>query len=162
MKDFGYNLFSPVATGSKKSSENNSNADGVNFSSMEVSVNEKSGNYPTELKVKKYQKSENIANSATQLPPLEASKIIRYIQAKVVGKYKKFKDGDIVSFTLESDLQVGNRFTGKENIIQGIGWVIDNRVVVDLGYEHSVIVCDQLDNQKGLILSSLKIKRLFY
>ncbi len=133
--------------------ENNSNVDGANFSKMEVS-----GNYPTELKVKEISKNENLEKNPTNTPPVELAKIIKYIQANIIGKYKNFKEGNIVSFQFVSDLQVANRFTGQENIVQGIGWIIDNRVVVDLGYEHSVIVCDQQDNQKGLTLSSLKNK----
>lgn len=156
MKDFGYNLFNSNVSVSKKIFGNNVNVDAADFSSMVVHVNEKTGNYPVQLKAREISKNEVIDKSPP--PPPEKTKTVKFIQAAVSGKYKKFKEGDIVSFTLISDLQVGNRFTGRENIIQGIGWIIDNRIFVDLGYEHNVIVYDQLDNQKGLTLASLKSK----
>lgn len=42
-------------------------------------------------------------------------------------------------------------------VIQGRGWIIDNRVVIDLGYDHYVILMDSR-KEKGIILESLKNK----
>lgn len=52
------------------------------------------------------------------------------------------KDSNSVSVTLNEDLQVQNRFTSKGMVVQGRGWIIDNRVVVDLAYDHYVILMD--------------------
>ena len=42
-------------------------------------------------------------------------------------------------------------------VIQGRGWIIDDRVVVDLGYDHYVILMDS-KKEKGIALKSLKNK----
>lgn len=156
MKDFGYNVFNAQAAGLIQNIANYNNTDAADFSTMVINVDAKSSNYPTQIKTKELSKNES--NVKSSLLPVEQTKTVKFVTAIITGKYKKFKEGDIVSFTLVSDLQVGNRYTGKKNIIQGVGWVIDNRVFVDLGYEHNVIVYDQTDSQKGLTLASLKSK----
>jgi hypothetical protein len=57
---------------------------------------------------------------------------------------------DLVSIMLENDLQVQNRFTAKGNIIQGRAWIIDDKILVDLGYDHNVILFD-LSNGKRCV-----------
>jgi membrane-bound lytic murein transglycosylase D len=42
-------------------------------------------------------------------------------------------------------------------VIQGRGWIIDDRVVVDLGYDHYVVLMDS-EKVKGITLKTLKNK----
>ena len=153
MKDFGYNLFSSGTTDLNKAPISSEHANPADFSTMVVNVDVTKGNYPKELQAKELSKKE-LNESKTNVP--EKAKIVRFIQAKIMGRYKNFKEGGIISFTLVSDLQVGNKFTGRDNVIQGSGWFIDNRIFVDLGYGHNVVVYDKLDGQKGLNPSTLK------
>lgn len=78
-----------------------------------------------------------------------------YVAAHIKGKYKHFDDGDLVAVTLEEDLKVKNGFVKKGSDIKGKGWIIDGRVVVDLGYGHDVLLYDQ-NSQKGIALGDLK------
>ncbi len=148
LADFGYNIFTTTkATKSKnvKASEN------LNIGGMTVKVDEDDGEHPVTLTAKT--KGAKKINKAA-----EREKII-FVSARITGKYKRFKDGELISFNLLDDLQFHNRFQGKGTTIQGKGWIIDDRVLVDLGYDHNVIVLD-LKNEKGIALKDLKNKEL--
>lgn len=114
MKGFGYNVFSTVPQ-KKKNDLQNTIVDEKVFEKMEVQVMEKK----TEKKVES-----------------------KYVTAHITGKYKNFRDGDFVSITLQENLFVKGGFAKKETVLKGTGWIIDNRVFVDLGYGHDVTLCD--------------------
>ena len=146
MKDFGYNIFNKTSAGKSKKANNILDAGKPETGGMIVKVNENDGEHPLKLD----KRSKNSTVSAK-----ENSSKVKFVSAVIIGKYKKFKDGGLISIKLTDDLLVGSRFASKTTRIQGRGWIIDNRVMVDLGYEHSVILCD-LSNEKGIPLSSLK------
>jgi membrane-bound lytic murein transglycosylase D len=53
-------------------------------------------------------------------------------------------------------LQVRNRFTRAGNVLKGVGWIINDRVYVDLGFEgHDVILYDS-NSKQGIEVTSLK------
>ncbi|MFZ1453566.1 MAG: hypothetical protein WAT20_12750, partial [Ferruginibacter sp.] len=112
---------------------------------MTVKVDENDGVHPV-----------NLDKKLNPLKKADPSKI-KFVTAQVTGKYKKFKDGEIVSFILQEELQVFNRYSGKGTVIQGRGWIIDDRVQIDLGFDHTVILLD-LKNEKGIALKKLKNK----
>jgi len=144
MKDFGYNIFTKSNGGKSKGFNENEN---LNIGGMTVKIDENDGEHPQTLD-KKYK----------AVKKADPSKV-KFVAAQIIGKYKKFKDGNLVSLKLIDDLQVYNRFNGKETTIQGRGWIIDDRVMIDLGYEHNVILLD-LKNEKGIALKSLKNKEM--
>ena len=115
--------------------------------SVTVKVDENDGEHPVTLdkKIKSVKKTSPSKN--------------KFVAAQIKGRYKKFKDGEIVSFILQEDLQVFNRFSLKGTIIQGRGWIIDGRVFIDLGYDHNVILFD-IKNEKGVALKDLKNKEM--
>ena len=142
MQGFGYNIFTntkqnETAKGSKKNDDEKVDL------GMKVKVDENDGEHPEDP---------GKQNKEVKKKETERTKLV---YAKIKGKYKKFKDGNTVSLTLQNDLQVSNRFTGKGLVIQGRGWIIDGRVVVDLGYDHDVILMDD-KQQKGIEINSLK------
>jgi hypothetical protein len=143
MKNFGYNVFNTTTSGRPAGIVTKSDTDISAFRTMYVNINESDGQHPLELKKSSFKKQ-----------PDSLQKII-VIPAKFKGKYKHINDGDAVSLELGADLQVGSRFTAKGSIIQGRAWIIDNRVMVDLGYDHHVTIFD-LKNEKGILLSKLK------
>ncbi|MEO6719675.1 MAG: lytic transglycosylase domain-containing protein [Ferruginibacter sp.] len=149
MKDFGYNVFNPLPPENIESfiEANNDDTGTAEFSTMKVDVNEADGQHPEELK----EGTPIISEPVTQAPQGR----IKYVSAKVTGKYKKIADGDLISIILEDDLQVQNRFTAKGSIIQGRAWIIDDKVLVDLGYDHKVSLLD-LNENKGVPLQKLK------
>jgi len=143
MHDFGYNIFT-TAKGSKAQSPMTV-SEKLDIGGMTVKVDESDGVHPVNLdkKLKPVKKTD----------PAKT----KFVAAEIKGKYKKFKDGEIISFILQEDLQVFNRFSAKGTVIQGRGWIIDDRVQIDLGYDHNVILLD-LKNEKGVALKDLKNK----
>jgi hypothetical protein len=71
------------------------------------------------------------------------------VAAKIVSDAKTFRDGSLISFELLSDLRLSDQFRKKGSIIKGQGWLIDDRVYVDMGFGHEVEVQDKMQ-QKGL------------
>ena len=87
------------------------------------------------------------AKSEESLPELGAIEVVKeeapaiqtkivYVAAQlVVEDGKKFRDGGMVKVLLKSDLQLPTAYTGKGMTLLGKGWIIDGRVLVDLGYD---------------------------
>jgi hypothetical protein len=128
MKSFGYNVF---AENSKPKHMKGNGDDDADFASVSVKV---SNNKKTSLAKR----------------PKET-----YIAAHIKGKYKDFKDGDLVAVELDDNLTVQGGYTAKGNVLKGTAWLIDDRIVVDLGYGHDVLLYDT-DGKKGLIKDNLK------
>jgi hypothetical protein len=145
MKGFGYNIFTSSANNRTSDAPPKNDVSNLNLGGMTVKVDEADGEHP-DTPGKKNAEVKNIK------PGKE-----KFVIAELTGKYKNFKDGDLVSLKLKEDLQVQNRFTSKGMVIQGHGWIIDNRVVVDLGYDHYVVLMDN-QKEKGITLSYLKSK----
>jgi len=131
MKSFGYNVFSAAASKKApkpKPDEKGENEDAV-FKSIEIKVPLK---------------------EITQEPKKSV-----FVTAHIVGKYKNFQDGDIVSLVLNEDLFVQGGFAKKNEVIKGAGWIIDDRIYVDLSHGHDLTLCDA-GRTKGIALSALK------
>jgi membrane-bound lytic murein transglycosylase D len=153
MKNFNYNVFSSSAKVTKKSKEDD-NVDLTEFSSMTVKVSENDGQHPENVEVK---------DLGTEIKPLKTKNApsanydkVKLVAANIKGKYKNFEDGKAIAIELQEDLQVRNRFTRAGNVLRGVGWIINDRVYVDLGFEgHDVILYDS-DSKQGIAVSSLK------
>jgi membrane-bound lytic murein transglycosylase D len=145
MQGFGYNIFTITKNNTSSDTGKKNEIEKLNLGGMTVKVDETDGAHP-----------ENLDKKITEVKNTNTGKE-KFIAAEITGKYKKFKDGHIISFTLKEDLQVQNRFTSKGMVIQGRGWIIDDRVVVDLGYDHYVVLMDS-EKVKGITLKSLKNK----
>lgn len=145
MKDFGYNIFTKSKDPNSKNPNVGNAAENLNVGGMTIKIDQNDGVHPVTLDKK--------------LNPLKKTDQTKtkFIAAKIIGKYKKFKDNDLVSIELQEDLQVFNRFTAKGTTIQGRGWIIDDRILIDLGYDHNVVLLD-LKNEKGVTLKELKDK----
>lgn len=138
MNDFGYNIFNALQS---PVNLQESQADTTAFNSMtlDVSKNDSSIN-------------DSISKSLNPTP----KKVIS-IAANIVGKYKNFIDGQLISFQLQQDLIVKNTFNKKGNVITGTGWMIDDRIFIDLGYEdHDVVIVSPETGKKGILPSELK------
>jgi len=148
MQGFGYNIFSVSKTQKQGEYKNNSN-DFLKLGTLQVKVNDADGSHPADLtKTRIKQTSDEVFQNVT------------YVYAKIKGKYKHLdkEKGNSINFTLESPLQVQNNYTAAGQVIQGTGWIIDDRAMVDLGYGHQVVVLDK-NSQKGIRLSDLKNKQ---
>lgn len=151
MSDFGYNVFNSAQNNTQQS---NIKTDVAAFNSMQVKVDVKDGAYPDEIVVKeqpKMKKGELVVDETERLQ-------YYYLPATIQGKYKNFEDGSLVTIKLMEDLQVRGTFNRKGNSLKGKGWIIGNRVFIDLGYgTHDVSLVDS-KGQKGVALSELKNK----
>lgn len=151
MKDFGYNVFniSNVAP-----NLNGAAADTSLFKTMVINVQENDKNHPGRINLKEPVKpmAANLENKTAELDRRES----RYLAATIKGKYKKFADGDLVTIELLENLEVRGSFNRKGNQLKGKGWLIDDRVFIDLGYgTHDVVLFD-VNGQKGIPLAALK------
>jgi len=158
MQSFGYNIFSAQKSSPRTNTENITNDTSI-FQTLQVNVSENDGTHPAEINVKQPVNNEYLNNTTETIIEPDVQKF-QYITAYVDGKYKKFTDGEIISFELNEDLKLKGSYTRQGNKIMGKGWLIDDRVFVDLGYgDHGVILLDAMDAKKGLALSSLKNKQ---
>jgi len=126
MNNFGYNVFSTTASKGKVMKGSDDND--VAFRTISVDAGKK--------------------KSTVKMPDV-------YVGAHIKGKYKNFNDGDLLAVEIDEDLKVKGGFAKKGSVIKGTGWIIDDRVFVDLGYGHDVLLYDQNMN-KGIALSALK------
>ena len=140
MDNFGFNVFSKTATNKKTSGYN---TDLSAFSGMKFDIDLADGQHPKDL-------SRGLGKAKINKNTVE-----KFITARIKGKYKHFKDGDIINIVLEDNLVTSNSFTSANSIIQGKAWIIDERVMVDLGHGHEVLLLD-INQQKGIPRSRLK------
>lgn len=66
-----------------------------------------------------------------------------------------FEDGQLVSVMLLDDLQANGVYIRRNTRISGRGWIVSNRVYVDLGFGNTVILCD-IEGHKGVRPEALK------
>lgn len=150
MKDFGYNVFNKAATGT---ATNGAAADTSFFKSMELKVSENDGRHPEKIVVKELAKA--AAANLEEKPREDDQTAFQYLGAVVKGKYKDFSDGELVTIELLRDMNAGGSFNRKGTQLRGKGWLIDDRVFVDLGYGSHDVILLNVDGQKGIPLVSL-------
>lgn len=141
MKSFGYNVFRAAPPPKKEGPQP-----------------KKAGPPPKEEEPEDLKIFETMTvNVETNPPKVETPKPRPvYIAAHIVGKYRDFQDGDLISIVLDEDLNLKGEFLrkGKDNAIKGSGWFINDRIFVDLGMGHAVTLCDE-DGKKGIEIGRL-------
>jgi hypothetical protein len=154
MKDFGYNVFTTIRQ-NVPMDINTANSDTDIFNSMTVQVSESDGQHPHDVTVTEVTKPVNLTNQPKRAES-SANVSIKYVAATIKGKYKNFNDGEPISIEINEDLQVKGTYNSRGNILLGKGWIIDDRIYVDLGYnDHEVVLLDVSGN-KGIALNELK------
>lgn len=68
---------------------------------------------------------------------------------------KAFEDGQLVSIQLLDDLQANGVYIRKNASLSGKGWMVGNRIYVDLGFENAVVLY-AADGKKGVPVDLLK------
>ncbi|SHM81765.1 lytic transglycosylase domain-containing protein [Chitinophaga sp. CF418] len=66
-----------------------------------------------------------------------------------------FEDGQLVSILLLDDLQANGVYIRKNTKLSGRGWIVSDRVYVDLGFGNTITLCDA-GGRKGVPAGSLK------
>ncbi len=149
MKNFGYNIFNPVEVAAKAPVASPIIvAPDKKIEIEEVEEAEVVDEEFTELVITVQQDETNVQ--------VKEPNII-FIKAKLVGNFKIFNDGALVDIQISENLIADGSYRRKESIIRGKGYIIDNRVYVDLGFEHVVQLFDPA-LKKGIPLGDMKDK----
>ncbi len=158
MKNFSYNIFNKTkaTTPIIKMDDDDATSDLNDFKTMEVKVDEKDGQHPDAVSISREAILDDVATKART--SIKREKKMKLVAANISGKYKNFEDGSMITIALQEDLQVRNRFIRAGNILKGTGWIIDDRVFIDLGFdEHDVVLYDS-ESKQGILLKDLKNK----
>jgi len=89
----------------------------------------------------------NVGKRQPQMPVLSYSARLQ--------RAASFKDGQLVSIQLLDDLQSGGVYISRNTRISGRGWLVSNRIYVDLGFGNTLVLCDS-EGKKGVPLALLK------
>ncbi|MBK9486954.1 MAG: hypothetical protein IPO01_17765 [Chitinophagaceae bacterium] len=116
MQGFGYNILTNTKNNNNSKSSTKNDIEKLNLGGMTVKVDETDGAHP-----------ETLDKKITEIKSMNTNQE-KFILAQITGKYKKFKDGNIISFTLQENL-----------------------------YDHYVVLMDS-KKEKGIALKSLKNK----
>lgn len=156
LKNFSYNLFNPNAAKTADNEQLNPKAVEQQFSTMNEFSVAKDGEATPEDK----QLESIAAPTAKDLKPraTDSFKDAKLVGAQVVGKYPGFKDGDTITIKLQDDLQTLKGFQRKGTELSGKGWIVDDRVFIDLGFNSSNVILYDANSAQGIPISSLKNK----
>jgi hypothetical protein len=145
MKNFGYNIFT-ASKPKKKEPE-------------KKQEQEISAPVPATAKISDSSAAESLATFINTEKTVTVTKapITKSFVGNISGKYKKFKDGDLVHIQLQEDLEFPGFFRRAGNEFIGSGWILEGRVYVELPYGHSLQLLDE-DFKKGISLEKLKDK----
>ena len=154
MKDFGYNVFNSIAKApdiNLKTAKDDTKA----FSSMEVKISKNNNSHPDSIIVSKSIKPLQNNQGEKSKPDLRSSSF-KYVAANIKGRYNDFADGNLIGIELLENLELNGSFNRKGNLLQGKGWIIGDRIFVDLGYDSHDVTLIDIDGNKGIPLNSLK------
>lgn len=120
VKNFGYNIFSrQIRTNT------------IDYASVEQEVKNYKG---FNLKIKKKKK----ANDMDVTPSFKD----KLFTAHIKGKYKEFKDGDLITLEMDEDFSIQGQFKAKGSTVGGYAYIIDDKIYVDFGFGPDVTFCD--------------------
>lgn len=153
MKDFGYNVFNSGAKALTAVQRDTSA-----FKSMELQVVQNDGRHPDQVEVVELKTIDAATLKAKSSGNTSTGSFI-YFLGEIQGKYQQFKDGTPVSIELLENLEVKGDFTRKGNVLRAKGWLIGDRVFLDLGYEDKDLALTDMNGEKGIPISLLKNKQ---
>lgn len=148
IKNFQYNVFNTV-----KKPQATASGDKTDFESLEVVAKEEAKAAPDDAEIKNITKPDA---SELKTKDDEAFKGTKLVSAEIVGKYRSFKDGDAITIELQENLQTLSGFYRKGTPIKGKGWIIDDRVHIDLGFGSDNVILYDTNSEQGVALPSLK------
>ena len=155
INDFGYNVFNATNT-TPPASIANASTDNSDFHSMVINVHEKDGQHPEEVSVADPNTIQQKVATESTTVDLNSSNKFTYLAATIKGRYNDFADGNLITIELLENLVLKRGFQRKGNQLKGKGWIIGERVFIDLGYgDHEVSVID-ISGKKGVVPTSLK------
>lgn len=154
LKNFSYNVFNRNAP-MLPDAPSTLTANDKQFRSLELNVKKEAGADPDDGQIQAIAKPTEAEIKSVAEQSFREAKLVG---AQVVGKYRDFKDGDSVSIKLQDDLQTLQGFQRKGTVLTGKGWLVDNRVFVDLGFGSNNVILYDAKSEQGIGLGSLKNK----
>jgi membrane-bound lytic murein transglycosylase D len=128
MKNFGYNVFNPKASKTKMNKGDDNEA---SFKHLEV------------------------ASSDNKKTPKAPKIEYEYILAHIDKIGKNFEDGNLITIKLDENLSTKIKFASQGQSYSVPGWIIDGKIMADIGFGRDVVICD-LNQEKGVSLESLQ------
>ncbi|NTS43874.1 lytic transglycosylase domain-containing protein [Flavisolibacter sp. BT320] len=155
IKNFQQNYFNPKVVAQDAQPEKIIE-DQAAFSKLTYTAKVDANTGPEDAAIKSIQKptEKELRNQKNE----KFRKAAKLISAQIIGKYPEFKDGDAIQIKLQDDLQTLNGYQREGSIIQGKGWVVDDRVFIDLGFDTDNVILYDKESEQGIPLKSLKNK----
>lgn len=148
LKNFQYNVFGPT-----KPYASEPNPSLKAFEQLQVGVNKDAA--PEDAAIQNITRPSDAAMEKERKEKVRAAKLVG---AQIDGKYPDFKDGDSVTVKLNDDLQTLNGFQRKGTRLRGKGWLVDDRVFIDLGFNSGNVILYDENSEQGIPLGNIKNK----
>jgi hypothetical protein len=156
IKKFDYNVFNRNSAKQKPQKPTTANADNAEFKELQLDVNKAGNASPDDAAIKNI--SMPTETDLKNRNEADLHKYAKLVSVEVLGRYSGFKDGGEVRIRLQGDLQTLLGFQRKGTVITGKGWLIDDRVYIDLGFDSKNVILYDLEGEQGVALPDLKNK----
>jgi membrane-bound lytic murein transglycosylase D len=148
IKNFQYNVFRNVVKYTGPAT------DAQEFQSMDVKVAVDEKAAPNDKTIEQVAKPDETDLKTKDEAGFKRGAIL--VGAQIVGKYRDFEDGDAITIELLENLQSLSGFHRKGSRITGKGWIIDDRVHIDLGFNSNNVILYDTNSEQGVDPASLK------
>jgi len=152
IKNFQYNVFNRNAV--TKNQQDLTSDERAVVQNIEINVKENGKAAPDSAKIENISKPDEADLKAIEEESFR--KAAKLVSAEITGKYKDFKDGDEITIELQEDLQTLRGFIRKGYRITGKGWLVDDRIHIDLGFNTNNVILYDTNSEQGIAPSSLK------
>ena len=152
IKNFQYNVFNQDAV--KANQQDLTSNEKAEFQNIEVKVKEDGKPAPDVSTIENVGKPNESDLKAKDEETFRKSASL--VGAQIISKHKSFKDGDEITIVLRETLQTSSGFQRKGSFITGKGWIIDDRVHIDLGFNSNNIILYDTNSKQGIARSALK------
>jgi membrane-bound lytic murein transglycosylase D len=156
IKNFQYNVFNSNSKKVYDPKQPNYQNEKTMFEKMDLKGREDGKTAPDDGMIKQISKPTEAELKKQKVTNLKQE--ARLVYARIIGKYKDFKDGDEIIVELRDDLESYKGLQRKGTQIVGRGWLIENRVFIDLGFDSSNVILYDTNSEQGVALSELKNK----
>lgn len=154
IKNFQYNVFSSKADGRNMTQQDLTSDEKAVVQNIEIKVKEDGQAAPDSAKIENIAKPDDADLKAIEEESFR--KAAKLVGAEIIGQYEDFKDGDEITIELQGNLQTLRGFIRKGYRITGKGWLVDDRIHIDLGFNTNNVILYDTNSKQGIAPSSLK------
>lgn len=154
IKNFQYNVFRAAPVKQDGAPQNVESSDTTEFQDAEIKVAENEKGAPDDATIETISKPDAADLNANDDEAFRKGATL--VSARIVGKYSDFKDGDPITIELQENMQTLRGFIRKGYPIKGKGWLVDDRIHIDLGFDTNNVILYDTNSEQGIARSSLK------